>query len=82
MGLESFYREAMTLNTIADMAQREAAAKAFFEKLNRTELPKTISGKIRRVELRETEEKKKQHQSVATHEYFYHQFPELRSKAR
>ncbi len=44
------------------------------------ELPKTISGKIRRVELRETEEKKKQDQAVAAHEYFYHQFPELSSK--
>jgi acetyl-CoA synthetase/4-hydroxybutyrate---CoA ligase (AMP-forming) len=46
------------------------------------ELPKTISGKIRRVELRETEEKKKQDQAVAAHEYFYHQFPALRSKTR
>jgi acetyl-CoA synthetase/4-hydroxybutyrate---CoA ligase (AMP-forming) len=46
------------------------------------ELPKTISGKIRRVELRETEEKKKQGQTVAAHEYFYHQFPELSSKTR
>ena len=46
------------------------------------ELPKTISGKIRRVELRETEEKKKQDKAVAAQEYFYHQFPELRSKAR
>ena len=46
------------------------------------ELPKTNSGKIRRVELRETEEKKKKDQSVATHEYFYHQFPELRSTGR
>lgn len=48
---------------------------------HRTELPKTISGKIRRVELRKTE-KKKQDQSAAAHEHFYHQFPELRSKAR
>lgn len=31
MGLESVYREAMTLNTIEDMAQREAAARVFFE---------------------------------------------------
>ena len=46
------------------------------------ELPKTISGKIRRVELRETEEKKKQDQAVAANEYFYHQFPELSSKTR
>jgi hypothetical protein len=49
---------------------------------HRTELPKTISGKIRRVELRETEEMKRQDQSVAAQEYFYHQFTELRSKAR
>jgi len=42
------------------------------------ELPKTISGKIRRVELRENEEKKKEVAQV--HEYFYHQFPELSSK--
>ncbi|MEE4355509.1 MAG: AMP-binding protein, partial [Desulfococcaceae bacterium] len=41
------------------------------------ELPKTISGKIRRVELRENEEKK---DAAASNEYFYHQFPELSSK--
>ncbi len=44
------------------------------------ELPKTISGKIRRIELRETEEKKKKTEAVAPDEYFYHQFPELSSK--
>ena len=41
------------------------------------ELPKTISGKIRRIELRENEEGKGEAQ---TNEYFYHQFPELSSK--
>ncbi len=41
------------------------------------ELPKTISGKIRRIELRENEEKEKQEKA---NEYFYHQFPELSSK--
>ena len=44
------------------------------------ELPKTISGKIRRIELRQTEEKKKKTETVAPNEYFYHQFPELSSK--
>ena len=44
------------------------------------ELPKTISGKIRRIELRESEEKKKKGQSASPNEYFYHQFPELSSK--
>jgi acetyl-CoA synthetase/4-hydroxybutyrate---CoA ligase (AMP-forming) len=42
-----------------------------------TELPKTISGKIRRVELRENEEGK---DAGAANEYYYHQFPELSSK--
>ena len=46
------------------------------------ELPKTISGKIRRIELRETEEKKKKSEAVSTNEYFYHQFPELSSKKK
>ena len=46
------------------------------------ELPKTISGKIRRIELRENEEKKKQNEAVSTNEYFYHQFPELSSKKK
>lgn len=47
------------------------------------ELPKTISGKIRRVELREVEIKKKE-QGVerAEHEYFYWDFPELSSKGK
>jgi acetyl-CoA synthetase/4-hydroxybutyrate---CoA ligase (AMP-forming) len=46
------------------------------------ELPKTISGKIRRVELRETEARKKQDAAEAPHEYFYHQFPELGSRPK
>ena len=46
------------------------------------ELPKTISGKIRRVELRENEEKKKKEEGAASHEYFYHEFPELSSKKK
>jgi acetyl-CoA synthetase/4-hydroxybutyrate---CoA ligase (AMP-forming) len=44
-----------------------------------TELPKTISGKIRRIELRENENSKKGENSK---EYFYHQFPELSSKKK
>ena len=44
------------------------------------ELPKTISGKIRRVELRENEEGKKA--EAVSNEYFYHQFPELSSKKK
>ena len=39
MSLENVYREAMNLNTIADMGTRESAAKAFFEKLNQAPLP-------------------------------------------
>ena len=46
------------------------------------ELPKTISGKIRRIELRETEESKKKEDVALPHEYFYHQFPELSSKKK
>ena len=41
------------------------------------ELPKTISGKIRRVELRENEQGKS---GDNPNEFFYHQFPELSSK--
>ena len=44
-----------------------------------TELPKTISGKIRRIELRENEEGRNE---THTNEYFYHQFPELSSKKK
>jgi acyl-coenzyme A synthetase/AMP-(fatty) acid ligase len=43
------------------------------------ELPKTISGKIRRVELREIEAKSKQAGEKRPHEYFYQDFPELKS---
>ena len=46
------------------------------------EVPKTISGKIRRVERRETEEKKKEAAAVSPNEYFYHQFPELGSRQK
>ncbi|MFP4392901.1 MAG: acyl-CoA synthetase [Desulfohalobiaceae bacterium] len=45
------------------------------------ELPKTISGKIRRIELREQEtEKKEKQQGPGQQEYFYWDFPELSSK--
>ena len=46
------------------------------------ELPKTISGKIRRIELREDEEKRKKEDTPSANEYFYHQFPELSSKKK
>lgn len=45
------------------------------------EVPKTISGKIRRIELREQEARKKEKGvERAEHEYFYWEFPELSSK--
>lgn len=43
------------------------------------EVPKTISGKIRRVELREMEIKAKEKGIRGEYEYFYHEFPELKS---
>ncbi len=43
------------------------------------ELPKTISGKIRRVELRAIEEEKRKKGEKSEHEYFYDDFPELKS---
>lgn len=45
------------------------------------ELPKTISGKIRRIELRALEEEKKKKGERVEHEYFYDDFPELKSAA-
>ncbi len=43
MSLDSTYREAMALNEIQDMGQRETQAKAFFEKLNKSELPEKFN---------------------------------------
>ncbi len=43
MSLVSFYKEAMELNTVKDMGQRETAAKAFFEKLNKADLPEKFN---------------------------------------
>ncbi|MEZ4524881.1 MAG: AMP-binding protein [Desulfobacterales bacterium] len=43
MSLESFYKEAMALNTMKDMEQRKNAAKAFFEKLNKTPMPENFN---------------------------------------
>lgn len=43
------------------------------------ELPKTISGKIRRIELRALEEEKKKKGERGEHEYFYDEFPELKT---
>jgi acetyl-CoA synthetase/4-hydroxybutyrate---CoA ligase (AMP-forming) len=46
-----------------------------------TEVPKTISGKIRRIELRENEITRKQKGSgPQNNEFFYWDFPELSSK--
>lgn len=39
MSMETYYREAMGLNTIEDMDERRESARAFFEKLNHAELP-------------------------------------------
>ncbi|MBS3758688.1 MAG: AMP-binding protein [Desulfobacterales bacterium] len=48
-----------------------------------TEVPKTISGKIRRIELREQEiEKKQKNAGRAPNEYFYWDFPELSSRKK
>ncbi|MBE0583066.1 MAG: hypothetical protein IH612_04810, partial [Desulfofustis sp.] len=45
------------------------------------EVPKTLSGKIRRVELREREiERQQQSGQSPAQEYFYWDFPELSSK--
>ena len=47
------------------------------------EVPKTISGKIRRIELREMEIKKKENgETRRENEYFYWDFPELSSKKK
>lgn len=43
------------------------------------EVPKTISGKIRRIELRKMEEETKKKGIKKEHEYFYADFPELKS---
>ena len=44
------------------------------------EVPKTLSGKIRRIDLRKNEEAIKRSGARGQFEYFYHGFPELRSK--
>ncbi len=47
------------------------------------EVPKTISGKIRRIELRENEAARQESGSgPQTNEYFYWDFPELSSKGK
>jgi acetyl-CoA synthetase len=43
-----------------------------------TELPKTLSGKIRRVELRNAESERRQRRERGTHEYFEDDFPGLK----
>ncbi|GAB6144883.1 acyl-CoA synthetase [Desulfocicer niacini] len=48
-----------------------------------TEVPKTISGKIRRIELRENEvARKEKGEGPASNEFFYWDFPELSSKKK
>ncbi|WP_319523666.1 AMP-binding protein [Breoghania sp.] len=48
-----------------------------------TEVPKTISGKIRRIELRENEiARKEKGEGPQANEYFYWDFPELSSKSK
>ncbi|THB70363.1 MAG: acetyl-CoA synthetase, partial [Desulfobulbaceae bacterium] len=39
MGMEDLYKEVMDLNMMDDSDQKEAVAKAFFEKLNSMEMP-------------------------------------------
>ena len=48
-----------------------------------SEVPKTISGNIRRIELRENEiARKEQGSPVQTNEFFYWDFPELSSRSK
>ncbi len=44
------------------------------------EVPKTISGKIRRIDLRQSEVTNKEKGSKGVHEYFHQDLPELKSK--
>jgi len=44
------------------------------------EVPKTLSGKIRRIDLRKNEEETKGSGTRGKFEYFHHEFPELKSK--
>ena len=46
------------------------------------EVPKTLSGKIRRIELREIEQQRREEDEKVKNEYFYHEFPELRSSKK
>ena len=39
MGMENLYKEVMDLNMMDDNDKKEGVARAFFEKLNRMELP-------------------------------------------
>ncbi len=43
------------------------------------DVPKTLSGKIRRIELRQNEISGKEKGLRGQHEYFYHEFPQLKS---
>ncbi|MCP4722161.1 MAG: acyl-CoA synthetase, partial [Desulfobacteraceae bacterium] len=43
MSLENTYREAMALNEIQNMAEREIKAQSFFKKLNKSELPEKFN---------------------------------------
>ena len=43
MGMDSLYKEVMDLNMMDDDDRKEAAAKAFFDKLNALELPPTFN---------------------------------------
>lgn len=43
MGMETLYKEVMDLNMMEDNDQKEAAAKAFFEKLNFMKLPESFN---------------------------------------
>ncbi|MCY1182341.1 hypothetical protein D9M73_229000 [compost metagenome] len=43
-----------------------------------SELPKTISGKIRRVELRQMEVQRRQNDARGAQEYFEEDFPQLK----
>ena len=43
MGLDGVYKELMQINSMEDTQEKEAASKAFFDRLNRMELPGTFN---------------------------------------
>ena len=74
--------DAETAGAIMEFVRDRVAPHLRVRRVEFDELPKTISGKIRRVELRAIETERRAHDARGTQEFWEEDFPEIAGEGR